>query len=160
MELGSRIKKEPGYCVDNYSHRLFFKAYICILVDIELPIITYPVSVIWVQGSLYELISGCCGPFLSSFGSMSWCKNDGCECHKPSSFFVNSGTLSSMISCWAELCVWRLGSEFDTRSEILIICHAILRHWLLASNLSPPFLQLCRRCSVLKLESRQFVRYS
>jgi len=94
MELGTRIKKEPVYCVDNYSHRLFFKAYICILVDIELPIVAYPVSVIWVQSSLYELISGCCGPFLSTLGSMSWCKDDGGECHIPSCFYGNLGTLS------------------------------------------------------------------
>ena len=47
------------------------------------------------------------------------------------------------------ICVWKLGSECNTRSEILIICHAILRHWLLASNLRPPFQLLCRRCYVL-----------
>lgn len=56
MELGKRIKKEIVYCVDNYDHRLFFKAYTCILVDIELPISLYPVCTIWVQCSLSSLI--------------------------------------------------------------------------------------------------------
>lgn len=54
-----------------------------------------------------------------------------------------------MILCWVDLCVWRLGSKCNTWSEFLIICHVILRHWLLASNLRPPIPQLCKRCSVL-----------
>ena len=90
--------------------------------------------------SPFELNSVCCGPSLSKFGSMSWCINDVGECYKTSSFFDNSGTLSCTILYWVDMCVWRLGSRRNTQSEILIICPAILRNWLLASELRSPIL--------------------
>lgn len=68
---------------------------------------------------------------------------------KKSSFSDNSGTRSSTILCWVDMCVWRLGAGRNTQSEILIICPAILRYWLLASKLRSPILQPCKRCSVL-----------